>query len=173
MLELAFRKSEELTERFRDVIDDDHFKWYFCGPQDIPQFAEGIICSRQYASVDKFGKVVGYINYDWSEVTLNCLNLGAINFTKEPNLTFSRDVQQVIYDIFVKYNFNSIHIGCVKSSPQFEMYKRMMDTTGGRYVGYTTKSEKLSDNLLYDFGLFEITKTGFLQSKIYKRMIKE
>ena len=81
-----------------------------------------------------------------------------INFTKEINITFSKDVLKFIRNLrdvhkATKFEFT----GFVGGEPKL-MYRKFIARYGGRIAGTLTNNTKLVDGNYYDSTIFEIMR---------------
>ena len=116
--------------------------------------------SHNFVSVDKNGKVIGYISYavDWSAMSAD--SFGAISFDKG-NIEFARDLYTAICDIFEKYSMNRMSWWCYADNPAIRGYRSFIRKHGGRECGYLMQFTRLQDGKLHDSVLFEIMSDEF------------
>lgn len=115
---------------------------------------------HQFVSVDKDNNIIGYIVYSIDHNTLSAHSFGIISFDRG-NLIFMKDVYQVIYDIFFKYNLNRLEWFCYADNPAVRGYRNFIKRVGGKECGYKTRNVMLIDHKLHDTVEFEILKEDF------------
>lgn len=120
---------------------------------------------HQFASVDEYGNVLGYICYNVDWVTMNAYEFGVMSF-KRGSVTFLRDVYQAICDIFEKYHMNRFSFSCMADNPVLRGYRRFIKKHGGRECAYFRQIAKLQDGKVHDSIYFEILAEEFNKWKV-------
>lgn len=116
---------------------------------------------RQFVSVDKNNKVIGYIAYNVEWTTRSASSFGMISYEKG-NLEFVRDLYKTVYDLFLVENFNRVEWWCFTDNPAVRGYKNFIKRFGGRIAGELHKSCMFSDGSLHDSYIFEILKEDLI-----------
>lgn len=116
---------------------------------------------RQFVSVDKNNKVIGYIVYNVEWTTRSASSFGMISYEKG-NLEFVRDLHKTVYDLFLVENFNRVEWWCFTDNPAARGYKNFIKRFGGRIAGTLHKSCMFSDGTLHDSYIFEILKEDLI-----------
>ena len=130
---------------------------------DIPENNYDMHC---FVSIDKKRKMVGYISYNINWTAMNADRFGVISFEKG-NLTFAKDLYQVICDLFEKYHMNRIGWTAFADNPAIRAYRNFIRKYGGRECGYKRQCVKLQDGKLHDSIEFEILASEFKKFEIY------
>lgn len=164
MLDNARKYVTEVKAKFMDVWYDDKYKYYFCNWHNEHELANDDYTNMYFVSVDKDKNVLGYIAYSIDRGANYAHKFGAINFS-DNKLTFGKDLQQVIDDIFCKFNFQRMEFDVVCGNPIEKSYDRMVAKYGGRVIGVRRRAATLMDNKLYDSKSYEILKEDYLRSK--------
>lgn len=113
-----------------------------------------------FVSVDSKDKVIGYITYNIDWVAMSANSFGIISFDKG-NITFVKDLYQVICDLFEKYHMNRVSWCCYADNPAIRGYKNFIKKHGGVQCGYYRKIARLQDGMLHDSVQFEILGCEF------------
>ncbi len=169
MLDVAIKHSESLKELFYSTWFNDRYKYYNedCWYSDT-KLTQDTYNSHQFVSI-KDNKVIGYISYCICRTSNRVYDLGIINFEENPSLTFSRDLEIVLRDIFEKFNFNKLNFEVVVGNPVEKSYNIMCHKYGGRVVGTYKDHVCLSDGNLYDVKLYEISREDYASEKLKRR----
>jgi hypothetical protein len=161
MLDLAINHEEELKYQFRQTWFQDKYKYYnyFTYFEDV-EIDKSSWNRHQFVSLNKEGKIVGYMAYNVrrAEHICDCLNI--INFTDNIAL-FGNDLKRVLTDIFEKFKFNKLKFSVVVGNPIEKSYDEIVEKYGGRIVGVEEKEAKLFDGEYYDVKLYEITRSSY------------
>lgn len=166
MLDNAKKYEQEIQDKFFDTWYDMKYQYYRDTSGDrIPQLPDNCYDRRSFVSLDKEGKVIGFISYSYNDTTGGANSFGIINFGK-PSYTFANDVLQVVADIFFKYKLNRIEWWCFADNPAIKGYRKFIKRFGGREVGHLREVSRLMDGKLHDGVIFEI-----LREDLVKRVI--
>lgn len=127
---------------------------------------DGEYRDHKFVSIDKNGKLIGYISYtpEWKAMSVN--GFGAVSFDRG-NIEFARDIYQAINDIFYKFNLNRIEFGCFDNNPALRGYRNFIKKFGGRECAHYRECTKLIDGKLHGYFEFEILKSEY-KGKYYK-----
>ena len=119
---------------------------------DIPEDNANKHC---FVSVDRQGRLIGYICYavDWAAMSAD--GFGIISFDKG-NMEFIKDIYEAVSDIFAKYHMNRISWFCYADNPATRGYRNFIRRHGGRECGHYRQYAKLRDGKLHDSVMFEI-----------------
>lgn len=169
MLKNALPYKEELIKKFQEVWYNVDYQYYSGGTGNrnlmIPDNNYEDHC---FASIDRNGKVVGYIAYHVDYAAMSCCNFGAISFDRG-NLTFTKDLFQAIDDIFTKYHMNRIDFWAFTDNPVVPTYHRLVEKYGGRVVGILEDTAKLIDGKLHSSIIFELKADAYLMNTRLRR----
>lgn len=166
MLDNAKKYEKEIQDKFLDTWYDMKYQYYRDTSGDrLPQLPDNCYDRRSFVSLDKEGKVIGFISYSYNDTAGTANNFGIINFGK-PSYTFANDVLQVIADIFFKYKLRRIEWWCFADNPAIKGYRKFIKRFGGREVGHLREVSRLMDGKLHDGVIFEI-----LREDLVKRVI--
>ena len=162
MIKPALLYKDELQKNYIEQWYTPESKWYSGLCNYTLDVADNNERKRQYVSVDKSGRVIGYIahNIDWS--TRSAQQWGMMSFDKG-NLTFVRDLYQVVSDLFLKENFNRIEWWCFTDNPAVRGYKKFIKRFGGHIVGELHNTAAFSDGSIHNSYIFEILKEDVKQ----------
>ena len=109
MLDVAINHIDELKTQMNSIWFKDKYKFY---NNDLYysdfRVDEDTWNRHQFVSLNKEGKVIGYICYAVTRATHSCSNLAIINFSDD-KMTFGRDLGQALTDIFEKFKFNKLN----------------------------------------------------------------
>ena len=167
MLKAAILYTEELNRLFPLTAYDLKYKYVNCGWSNmIYKPKDDNWQGNEFVSVDKHGRVVGYIAYEIRRFPYNVNNFVIINFTDD-KVTFGKDLLQTVMDIFLKFNFEKMNFCVFCGNPVERSYDKMVGHMGGRIAGLYEAEAKLSDGKMYDSKSYEITRKAFLKSKFY------
>lgn len=166
MLDNAKKYEKEIQDKFLDTWYDMKYQYYRDTSGDrIPQLPDNCYDRRSFVSLDKEGKIIGFISYSYNDTAGSANNFGIINFGK-PSYTFANDVLQVIADIFFKYKLRRIEWWCFADNPAIKGYRKFIKRFGGREIGYLREVSRLMDGELHDGVIFEI-----LREDLVKRVV--
>lgn len=158
-------KDELRAELLRSWYKPENIYWSGWTGDEITDLTENNYDMHCFVSIDKNGKVVGYISYSVNWVAMNADRFGIINFDKG-NLTFAKDLYQAICDLFEKYHMNRIGWIAFADNPAIRGYRNFIRKHGGRECGYKRQHAKLQDGKLHDSIEFEILASEFKKSEI-------
>ena len=161
MLKPAKNYEDILKKKIRDTWYDERYQWYHSDSYRGDQRFDDD--NRWYfASIDENDNVIGYISFWVSRDVNQVCSWGAISFDIG-NLTFTKDLIQLVDDLFTKYRFNRIEWCCVSGNPILPSYARFAARHGGRQVGVSRETVRTIDGELRNCHTFEIL------AKDYKR----
>ena len=161
MIKPAILYKEELPKLYQQIWFNEKYKYYNYNSNWYTFSVEDNTRNwHEFVSVDKEGKVIGYIHYYIDRMTLNCRSFGAINFTDNP--IFGKDVLQVVKDIFERFNFHKLQFGVVIGNPVEKTYDRLCAKYGGRILCIEQEETTLEDNKYYDVKRYEILRKNYL-----------
>lgn len=123
---------------------------------------------RDFASLDKDGKLLGYIGYSVSITAGRAHSFEMISFDIG-NLQFLRDAQHVLCDIFEKYGLNCLSWAAYVGNPAMGGYERLCKKMGGRVAAYERQVARLLDGRLCDSKTFEVLAEEYFRSDFYRR----
>ena len=174
MLDVAINHIDELKTQMNSIWFKDKYKFY---NNDLYysdfRVDEDTWNRHQFVSLNKEGKVIGYIGYAVTRATHSCSNLAIINFSDD-KMTFGRDLGQALTDIFEKFKFNKLNFEVVVGNPIEKSYDKMIAKYGGRVVGTYVNETKLIDGEYYPVKLYEILRENYMlnaHSEIHDKKI--
>lgn len=168
MLRTAQNYEEQLRILYRETWYDEKYKYYYASPSTRDfSLPDNNYTSHCYVSVDKDNNVLGYIGYSVDRDSLAVHSFGILSFGF--SLTFARDLQQAIDDIFYKFNFNKIEFNVIHGNPAERAYRSFIKKYGGSEVGTYHKCVKLIDGLLYDSVMFELFREDYISHRNLER----
>lgn len=166
MLDLAYKYEDEIKIKMYDTWYDEKYKFYHASVHhDVWETDKTDWDERVFVSLDKDGNVIGVIDYHVNRVHDLADGFGAINFTDNHQVTFGRDIVQVIDDIFCKFNMRKIEFAVVVGNPVEKTYDRLISQYGGCITGIIHKHSKLIDGQYYDYKTYELFRENYLATK--------
>lgn len=160
MLKQAILYKEELTKKYIEAMCDDHFKFYNSGSNRSFTFSlvDNDYWTIQRVSVDKDNNVIGFMGCDIARDDRVMRHFGLMNFTKQPNITFARDVLDFLRELRDTYNASKFEFVAYEGGHPEIMYRKFIKKHGGRIVGTLTDTQILTDGKSYNSTLFEIMR---------------
>lgn len=164
MLKPAILYKDEIPKLYQSIWFNEKYKYYnYNTTWHTFSIADSTNDWHEFVSVDKQGKIIGYIHYYVVRDTLNCCRFGAINFTNNP--IFGKDLLQVFKDIFERFNFHKVQFAVVIGNPVEKTYDRLCQKYGGRILCIEKDETKLEDNKYYDVKRYEILRDEYFAAK--------
>ena len=164
MLKNAKLYEDELKRKMQEVWYNQDYMYYSAGPGDVgidlPESNYNCHCFVSVDDSDTEDEVIGYISYSIDWESLSTSGLSIISFDKG-NIEFGRDLNEVIYNIFYKFNLNRLEFWCFDNNPALSGYRAYIRKNGGREVGTLHQVSRLNDGKLHDQIIFEILKDDF------------
>ena len=128
MLDYAYFHQGELYDCYRKVYTRKELYFYLSYPQK--DFLPNIYCNDsdylQFVSLNSAKEIIGffngYINKDYQSLQ----NLEVINFTGQPNITFSKDVENYFDEVFLCKNLRKIEFTCIEENPALKLYRKLI-----------------------------------------------
>ena len=165
MLDYAYFRQSELYDCYRKVYTRKELYFFLSYPQK--DFLPNIYCNDsdylQFVSLNSAKEIIsffnGYINKDYQRLQ----NLEVINFTGQPNITFSKDVENYFDEVFLCKNLRKIEFTCIEENPALKLYRKLIKKLGGREVGIQLEEKKLTDGKFYNNVIFEIFKEKYIE----------
>ncbi len=160
MLKPAMMYEEVVKQKLRDTWYDETYMYYhsdnYRGDFDLKDD------SRWYfVSVDTSNEVLGFISFQIDRDVNQARNWGAISFDIG-NVTFIRDLFNLIDDIFNKYHFNRLEWCCVGGNPILPTYIRYCIKHGGEQVAHEHECARTLDGTIRDVFTFEILANKYV-----------
>ena len=173
MIDLALNHSEELKEKMRDTWYNDKYKYLsfqsYCEEQSV---AEDSWQRHEFVSLDKYGRVIGYIAYTVDRVSWNAHGLEIVNFS-ENRFLFGHDVMVCLRDIFEKFNFHKLSFKVATDNPIMKTYDKLCEKYGGEVVGIHKEDFMSYDHRYHNIKEYEILRHDYLSTKTNKEINKE
>ena len=119
---------------------------------------------HQFASVDKYDNVIGYISYSIDWCAMSADRFGIISFDRG-NVLFAKDVYKAICDLFEKYHMNRVSWFAFADNPAIRGYRNFIKKHGGVECAYCRQVARLTDGKLHDSVEFEILASEFKRGK--------
>jgi hypothetical protein len=165
MLKPAYPYKEKLQKAYNKIVFDDFYKFYNNSQWWSHEFTlmNDSWKSLEFVSVDSNDEVIGFLKADIEHPEGYISGLGAMNLTNKANYCFSKDLDQFLKDLFVKFNFYKITFNVVVGNPIEKMYDKYIKKYGGKVVGYFKQHVMLQDGKLYDRKYYEIFREDFLR----------
>ena len=155
---------EDLTKEFQRIAYDPFYKYYWgsgAHPAQPYKADEQNNCISM-VSVDKHsGDLLGLLTYTVDEWIRAVTSIGAISFSKKPNVIFSRDIYKFLADIFVLRKLNKINWWVTVGNPIEKSYDKLAKRYGGRIVGTFDADVLTYDGQLLPKKYYEITRESF------------
>lgn len=174
MLKIANAYEKELRQLLAEASVDPRYMFYFTQPSggyfDI-ELNQNTVWAHHFVSLNKNGKVIGYLSYRVDAFARSVNNFGLISFDIG-NQAFLRDTYDAIADIFEKYRMNRLEWSAVVDNPVTKSYRRVCQQLGGRECSYERQAVQLLDGKLHDSVSFEVLADEYFSSQFYKRRMK-
>ena len=166
MLDVAINHIDELKKKFNSIWFQEKYKFYNYDMYFNDMIVDDNTWNKhQFVSVNTDREIIGYIAYQIDRQTLNVSKLAIINFT-DNKIVFSRDLKQVLTDIFEKFNFQKLSFSVVVGNSIDKSYDKMVAKYGGRIIGTAINETKLYDNEYYHVKYYEILKDEYSKKKL-------
>ncbi len=162
MLKPALLYKDQLDRKFSEILLDEKYMYFFMESGQPPQISDDLTNLHQLVSVDRDGRLIGYIAYSINNKVYYAYDFEAVNFT-DNKILFGKDLKNAIDDIFYKYHFNKLNFMSVDDNPATSQYERLIQKYGGRFVGYYEEDIMLLDGRVCDTHLFEIFAGDWMQ----------
>lgn len=156
----------ELKQKSMETYYDPRYMYYSPSTgNSILDVPEDNTYIHSFVSIDKDGKLVGFIQYNINWQVKSVYNLGVMSFDIG-NLEFIKDLYQAIDNIFTVHNLNRLYFWAIADNPVLGTYKKLVEKYGGRQCGYTRQSCILQDGKLHDEVQFEIMRDEYFSKKL-------
>jgi RimJ/RimL family protein N-acetyltransferase len=164
MLVSAYDYQDQLNKALAATWYEEKYMFYHDSWRERVEIDKGDWNKRQFVSIDKSGKLLGFISYSIDRANDSINNLAIINLSDD-KMIFGKDVHKAFADIFEKYNFRKIKFTVIIGNPIEKQYDKIISTNGGRVVGTLKQHVKLMDNRYYDEKIYEIFRDDYLKKK--------
>lgn len=168
MLKNALLYEEELKNKFYNVWYDPQYEYYFGSDYRytfrIPK--DGCL-RRDFVSIDSENNILGYMCYQVNSDTKLAYNFGAINFSSN-KITFGLDLKQLIDDIFMKFNMETLEFSVICGNPIEKSYDRVIKQIGGKVLCIRHNRAKDLAGNIHDDKLYEINYVDYINFKLNK-----
>ena len=175
MLDLAAKHASDIKLKFSDITFDERFMFYTMNDyRDEYTPKDSTWNGHEFVSLDNNSNIIGFIGYDIHRVDRRADSLRVINFTLKPNPVFSKDIAQVIDDIFCKFNFRTLTYCVIVDNPACKIWDKFTKHYGGRIVGDYKKIHCLLDGKFYDKRIYQLLREDYIKHrpKIFKKQRK-
>jgi hypothetical protein len=167
MLDVAYKYEEEIKNKMLNIWYDERYMFYFSSsgrhfwsnPDN-----DGEYDNRHFVSLNSNGEVIGLIDYHIDHECNMATWFGAINFT-DNKAVFSKDLAQVIDDIFCKFNMRKLEFAVICGNPIEKNYDKLVAKYGGVITGIKRQHVRLMDGNYYDHKDYEIFREDYLAAK--------
>lgn len=161
MIKTAQLYEDELKRKFLETWYDDRYKYYTMDSGYYQtSLSDNTKKHHSFVSLDKDGRIIGYIGYEVNWEIKSALQLNIISFDFG-NMMFISDVRKMIDNIFNKYNLNRLHFFCIYDNPALESYRTFIKKHGGKECGYERECCMTPDGVIRDIVYFEILKKEY------------
>jgi hypothetical protein len=156
MLDFAKKHEYEVNRLYLSLMHTQKLFWfherpYFKYQMDITDDSWNHL---QFVSLDKEGKVTGFIAAQLDRINNIVTNLLLLNFG-DPSMTFTIDCLRFV-DKLKQMNFAKIGFSVVIGNPAETIYDAIVKKLGGEQVGIFRRDLKLPDGNYYDRKFYEI-----------------
>ncbi|EHI98021.1 hypothetical protein CDLVIII_1322 [Clostridium sp. DL-VIII] len=160
MLRQAILYSEDLRKKYVEAMCDDYFKFYSgCSYRSFDiEILKDDWNVIQRVSVNSEGKIIGFMSAEINRDSKNIDRFGIMNFTKNPNAVFAKDLIKFLRELKHSYNANKFEFAAYVGSEAEKMYTKFISKYGGNVIGRKRRSQKLADGEYYDTTIFEIMR---------------
>lgn len=160
MLKQAILYRDTVKQRYIEAMCDEYFKFYHGNSYTNFDFelASNDWNTIEMVSVNSKNEVIGFMSAEINRDTKNITGFGVMNFTKNPNIIFAKDMLKFMKMLKYNYNANKFEFCAYTGSPAEGFYKRFIEKHGGNVIGIKRRSQVLSDGHYYDSTLFEILR---------------
>ena len=161
-LKLAFPYEGKLNVAWQSVVFNEKYQFYVgTSMWDYTIKIDDSSWNKiQMVSVDADDNVIGYLTAHLDRYSNKVSGVGAINFT-DINLTFSRDFNQFLCELFTKHKYRKIEWFVIVGNPAEKMYDQIVSKYGGRIVGTRYGATITADGVLRDEKEYEIFKEDY------------
>lgn len=163
MLKPAQLYSNELKEKFWNIVYDDKYKFFQGSYIREIEVDRDTWNRHQFASVSKDNELIGYIKYSIDRSAYCAYSLAIINFTE--NKLFGRDILKALDDIFCKYNLRKLNFNVYIGNPIEKTYDKLIHKYGGRIVGVQKEDILLLDGKYYNKKIYEIFREEYIKNR--------
>lgn len=165
MLVPAIKYRDELQSIYHDLWFKERYMYWNAGSTYYSlEIDDNTDKYHQFASVDKNGKLLGYLSYSVDRIQNDVDSISLLNFSDKPNMTFSRDIGQGLKDIFERFRFRKVSFYVVVGNPIEKSYDKLIKRYGGRIVGIQKNHVKLLDGYYHDCKLYEIFREDYFEN---------
>lgn len=160
LIKPAILFQKELEESYAKAICDPFFKFYNgASYRDFTiRIAKDDWNTIQRVSVDSSNNIIGLMIAEFDRDSRIVRNIGIMNFTKQPNAIFSKDLLDFMRELRDEYQANKFEFIGYVESPSEKMYRKFISKYGGRVVGVSRRTQKLIDGMYYNATYFEIMR---------------
>lgn len=168
MLKNALLYEDQIRNKFYNIWYDNKYEYYFSSDYrmdfKIPKNGSE---RRDFVSIDSENNVLGYICYRIKADVRLVYEFGAINFSSN-KITFGFDLKQVIDDIFMKFNMETLEFSVVCGNPIEKSYDRFIEQIGGKVLCIRHNRVKDLAGNIHDDKLYEINYVNYINFKLNK-----
>lgn len=169
MLVNARLYQDELNDLIKSIEFDFKYQYYFSSRQRNRYYSLDNEDCLYFVSINPETKeLIGYISFVIDKEVDCAYNFGIMAF-KFNSKIFISDVLKLINDLFISYNLNKLEWNCYEDNPAIKIYDKFCKLTNGYRCGKYLKSNKLMDGKLHNSIMFELMRTDYFNSELYKR----
>lgn len=175
MLDLAAKHACDLRLKFSNITFDERFMFYYMDDyRDEYKPKDSTWNQNEFVSLDREGNIIGFIGYGIHRVDRRAESLHVVNFTLKSNPTFSKDLAQVIDDIFCKFNLRTLTYCVIVDNPACKIWDKFTEHYGGQIVGDYKKIHRLLDNRFYDKRVYQLLRDDYIKHrpKVFEKQRK-
>ncbi len=165
MIANAMDRQDELRNAFYAIWYEPKYQYYFGSPWRWPFRIEdngNALSRRDFVSLDKNGRLLGYIGYSIDSDVKLASSFGAINFSAD-KMTFGRDLRTVIDDVFRKFGMETLEFNVIIGNPAEQSYDRIVHRIGGRILCIRHARARNLAGDICDDKVYEITRAEYLR----------
>ena len=178
MLQKAIMYRDEINDFMRDLDNEEYLQYYnICGCS-INTFLK-IDDPVEYDYISRVSihpetkELIGYFGAE-TDRNHNIVNeLSIVNISKKPNLYLIRDWLLFIDNLLMKYHFRKIKISIASKNSFKHMFEKLLLKLNGRMIGTSFSEYKLLNGTFCDINYYEIFKSDYMTSYIFKNKLNK
>ena len=164
MLARAHSYKETLKRCVLDVVDDPYYDNLWPNYVDFDSdIKDNNYYNQQWVSLENGFNIVGFFCAEVDRTCHYVKSLKIVNFNKDKNITFARDLKDFFLKLLLRFNYHKINFSVVVGSRNEKIYDKFINRYGGRIVGTFYNDRMLQDGSIRDMKHYEITREEFLE----------